>query len=292
MMQFISVLVPLLALSFPSPSLGQVKGNLENPSDGGYYSGIQVISGWICEADTVEVLVDGTQYLIPAYGTERLDTREACGDIDNGFGLLVNLSNLGSGAHEAVLFADGQEVDRTTFTVTALSTGEFASGLDGCVSVTDFPAEGRNVELAWSEATQNFQIRSESDGEQGIRLEGLWSNDLNNIYFWTSKKDDAGDCIDGIRLYATGHLAVTSAVPEKIDLIGSGINGVFEMKSTGWDTVQREFRLELQDDGTMYMRTTKCPGLPACEKTPVDSIIELFKVLDPFDSGYLPPVNR
>ena len=126
--------------------------------------------------------------------------------------------------------------------------------------------------------TQNFQIKSESEGEQGVRLEGLWSNDLNNIYFWTSKKDDAGAVLMTSG-FATGHLAVTSAVPEKIDLIG---NGVFEMKSTGWDTLQRELRFELQDDGTMYMRTTKCPGLPVCEKTPVDSIIELFKVLDPF----------
>ena len=87
MMKFISALVPLLALTLPSPSLGQIKGNLENPSNGGFYSGIQVISGWICEAETVELLLDGTQYLIPAYGTERLDTREVCGDIDNGFGL-------------------------------------------------------------------------------------------------------------------------------------------------------------------------------------------------------------
>lgn len=292
MMKFISALVPLLALALPTASFGQVKGNLENPSNGGYYSGIQVISGWICEADTVELLINGTQYVTPAYGTDRLDTRETCGDIDNGFGLLVNFSNLGSGEHEAVLFADGQEVDRTTFTVTALSTGEFATGLEGCVGVSDFPSEGRDLELAWSESTQNFQIKSESQGEQGVRLEGLWSNDLNNLYFWSSRNDHTGGCSDDITLYVTGFLSVTSSSPEKIDLIGSGRDGVFEMKSTGWDTIQREIRFELKSDKSMIMRTTVCPGMPACEKTPQGSIIELFKVLDPFDSGYLAPVNR
>ena len=291
MMKFISALVPLLAFILPPPSLGQVKGNLENPSNGGYYSGIQLVSGWICEAETVELLVDGTQYLTPAYGTERLDTREACGDTDNGFGLLVNLFNLGSGEHEVVLFADGQEVDRTSFTVTALSTGEFATGLDACVNVMDFPSEGRNVDLVWSEATQNFQIKSESEGEQAVRLEGLWSNNLNNIYLWSSRNDSADGCFGDVRVYATGHLAVTSSSPEKIDLIGSGRDGVFEMKSTGWDTIQREVRFELQSDNSMIMRIVACPGMPACEKTPQGSIIELFKVLNPFDSGYLPPPN-
>ena len=292
MVKFISTLVPLLALTLPSPSLGQVKGNLENPSNGGYYSGIQVISGWICEAETLELLLDGTQYLIPAYGTERLDTREVCGDIDNGFGLLVNLSNLGSGEHEAVLFADGQEVDRTNFTVTTLSTGEFAKDLEGCVAVSNFPSEGSNVELGWSESTQNFQIKSESEMAGRVRLEGLWSNELNNIYFWTDENDASGSCVDGVRVYATGYLAANSSLPEKIDLVGVGDGDTFEMQSTGWDSVQREIRIEIQSDGSMIMKTTKCPGLPICDKTPEGSIIELAKVLDPFDPGYLPPVDK
>ena len=290
MVKFISTLVPLLALTLPSPSLGQVKGNLENPSNGGYYSGIQVISGWICEAETLELLLDGTQYLIPAYGTERLDTREVCGDIDNGFGLLVNLSNLGSGEHEAVLFADGQEVDRTNFTVTTLSTGEFAKDLEGCVAVSNFPSEGSNVELGWFESTQNFQIKSESKVAGGVRLEGLWSNKLNNLYFWTSRKSGADSCSGELAFYVTGYMGVQSQVPEKIDLLGSGKNGVYETESTGWDSTPREVRFELQDDGSMLMRTTKCTG-PRCDRTPEGSVIKLSKVLNPFDVGYLPPLD-
>ena len=42
MMKFISALVPLLALLLPSPSLGQVKGNLENPSNGANPSDIDL----------------------------------------------------------------------------------------------------------------------------------------------------------------------------------------------------------------------------------------------------------
>ena len=49
-------------------------GRLENPSEGGDYAGIQLFSGWVCDADVLEVLVDGAQYLTVPYGGDRLDT--------------------------------------------------------------------------------------------------------------------------------------------------------------------------------------------------------------------------
>ena len=50
-----------------------VQGYLENPGADSFQSGVGVLSGWVCEAEVVEIELNG----IPqeaAYGTERLDT--------------------------------------------------------------------------------------------------------------------------------------------------------------------------------------------------------------------------
>lgn len=292
-MYFLRVLIIVAShWLMPLTVIGQPAGNLENPSNGGYYGGIQIISGWVCEADSIEVLIDGTQYLKPAYGTPRLDTQATCGDVDNGFGLLVNLSNLGSGEHEAVLFADGQEVDRALFTVTALTSGEFATDLEDCVIVTNFPSVDQELALAWSEASQNFQIRSERNAASVLSIEGLWSNNLNNLYFWASREIGTGACGKEIEVYVTGYMGVNSDMPQKIDLVGTGKDGTFTTASTGWDPVYREVRFEISDDGSMSMKIISCPGGKICEKTPEGSELRLSKVLNPFDRGYMPPLSR
>ena len=75
----------------------ELVGYLENPGPASFQSGIGVISGWVCAAETVEIVIEtessDTRRLAAAYGTERADTaRRAdgtrlCGDTDNGFGL-------------------------------------------------------------------------------------------------------------------------------------------------------------------------------------------------------------
>ena len=54
-----------------------------------------MISGWVCEADTVEIVfekgdTDATLTFEAGSGTDRLDTADRCGDTDNDFGLLFN----------------------------------------------------------------------------------------------------------------------------------------------------------------------------------------------------------
>ena len=267
-------------------------GRLENPSNGGDYAGIQLFSGWVCDADALEVLVDGAQYLTVPYGGDRLDTQAVCGDRNNGFGLLFNMANLGSGEHTVTLFADGQKIDESTFNVTRLSTGEFAEGLTKCSVIGGFPTVDKEVVLTWSEASQNFQIQSERLPLLPQRIEGLWSNGLNDIYLWAERSGDASNCAEGIRLYASGKLAVKSDFPEIIDLLGGGSTSNIDMFSTGRDAIQRELRFEFQADGSLLMRVTNCPGRPACDKTPQGTIIELSKVPDPFDSNYLPPLRN
>ncbi|MCY4388348.1 MAG: matrixin family metalloprotease [Desulfurellaceae bacterium] len=83
-----------------------VVGFLGNPGHRSFRSGVGVISGWICDAEKVEVQIGTTRHLM-AYGTERPDTaytpegKEICGDTDNGFVTLFNYNRLGDGTHTA-----------------------------------------------------------------------------------------------------------------------------------------------------------------------------------------------
>ena len=79
-----------------------------------FQSGVRVLSGWVCAADTVELALGHLGRQEAAYGTERLDTLRACGDTDNGFGLLFNWNRLGDGEHRVAAVVDGVELGRAT----------------------------------------------------------------------------------------------------------------------------------------------------------------------------------
>lgn len=132
-------------------------GFLENPGPSSFHSGIGVISGWICDAVVVEVVLDDLPPQEASYGTERLDTAGVCGDEDNGFGLLFNWNLLGDGEHTVRVLADGDEFGQAAFTVTTLGV-EFLRGVQGEWIVQDFPSPGEEVRLVWQEALQNFVI--------------------------------------------------------------------------------------------------------------------------------------
>jgi hypothetical protein len=145
-----------LLFFFSTTALGQTKGNLENPAQGSYMSGIYLFSGWACDAELIEIVIDGGSGLKAAYGTGRGDTESVCGDSDNGFGLLWNFENLEPGTHEAVAFADGVEIGRTEFTTTQIISGGFLTGATGETVLSGFPEAGREVSLKWDQAAQNF----------------------------------------------------------------------------------------------------------------------------------------
>ena len=131
-------------------------GYLENPGAASFQSGIGVISGWTCDAEAVEITLNGEPQEA-AYGTERLDTAGVCGDSDNGFGLLFNWNLLGDGEHEVVALVDGVELDRATVTVTTLGA-EFLRDVTGRCTAADFPTGDETVTLAWQQTQQNFVI--------------------------------------------------------------------------------------------------------------------------------------
>ena len=133
-----------------------VPGFLENPGANSFQSGIGLISGWTCDADEVEIVLNGEPQEA-AYGTARLDTEAVCGDTDNGFGLLFNWNLLGDGEHEVVALVDGVELDRATVTVTTLGA-EFLRDVTGTCTAADFPTGDETVTLAWQQTQQNFVI--------------------------------------------------------------------------------------------------------------------------------------
>ena len=132
-------------------------GLLENPGQNSFQSGVRVLSGWVCDADAVEVELGHLGRQMAAYGTERLDTEPVCGDTDNGFGLLFNWNLLGDGKHEIVAYVDDVELGRATVRVTTLGE-EFLQGVEGECVVEDFPAVGQSVLLEWQQPSQNFVI--------------------------------------------------------------------------------------------------------------------------------------
>ncbi len=131
-----------------------VQGYLENPGAASFQSGIGLISGWVCEAEMVEIELN-EMLQEAAYGTARLDTLAACGDTDNGFGLLFNWNLLGDGEHTVVAYVDEEELGRATVRVTTLGQ-EFLRGAEGECVVEDFPRLGQNVLLEWQQDSQNF----------------------------------------------------------------------------------------------------------------------------------------
>ena len=132
-------------------------GYLENPGPNSFQSGIGVISGWVCEADRVEIVIDDAAPQVAGYGTERLDTEPGCGDTNNGFGLLYNWNRLDDGVHTVVALVDSVELGRATVQVTTLGE-EFVRGAAGECVAEDFPMAGETVTLKWIQNSQNFVI--------------------------------------------------------------------------------------------------------------------------------------
>ena len=151
-----SVVSPANA-TFTQAATGGPRGTLENPSPSSFQSGIGLFSGWVCDAQRVEIEINGSTTLEAGYGTIRSDTAGVCGDTNNGFGLLFNWNLLGDGTHTVRALADGREFGRARFTVTTLGT-EFLTGVSGTYRLPNFPEQGMDVIVEWQQASQNFVI--------------------------------------------------------------------------------------------------------------------------------------
>ena len=126
-----------------------------------FHSGIGLVTGWVCEAEQVELEFDGETIVTAPYGTDREDTLDACGDRDNGFGLVFNWNRLGDGKHTMRAMADGKEFWSATFRVATFGV-EFLQEAQGDYLLPDFPDTGQQTRLVWQEALQNFAIAAAS----------------------------------------------------------------------------------------------------------------------------------
>jgi len=138
----------------------------------------------VCEANRIEIQFDDQPLVEAAYGTDRGDTQSACGDTNNGFGLLYNWNLLSHGVHTVRTLADGVEFARATITVTRLSEKPFLPNLRREVRVTDFPEAGTDVVLRWQEQQQNFVIAQVTGPHALIRSgeAALASGNLRNAH--------------------------------------------------------------------------------------------------------------
>ena len=148
-----------------SAGAGELVGVLENPGPDSFQSGVSALWGWVCDAAMVEIEIETAQGEVQpymaAYGMERLDTLDTCGDTDNGFVLLFNWNRLGAGDHMVTALADGLELGRATVRVTTVGEGaqqEFLRGAMGECVAEDFPSLGESVTLEWQQNSQNFVI--------------------------------------------------------------------------------------------------------------------------------------
>ncbi len=152
-------------ISFPQ-SL-QAQSVFENPQPGSFQSGIGVISGWVCDAQQIDIVFNpGTtkeETWRAGYKTTRPDTAYTedgeviCGDTDNGFGLLFNWNRLSDGQHTVSALANGVEFGRATVTVTTFGE-EFPQNLGKHARLENFPDPGTDLIVAWQESLQNFTI--------------------------------------------------------------------------------------------------------------------------------------
>ena len=163
------VIVPEDILELTPPRRGysniaDLKGYLENPSQGSNQSGISAITGWVCDAEEIIIELNGTP-LKAGYGTIRTDTAGVCGDTDNGFSLLWNWNLFGDGFHSVEAFADGRKFASTEVRVTTLGK-EFMTNLNvSSVRLGPHPSTGgvfangdRAITVQWVESLQNFVI--------------------------------------------------------------------------------------------------------------------------------------
>ena len=178
--RFVSLVRLCIALGLLAPALAyaQLTGVLEIPGNGVTLSGIGVISGWKCEAEgDITISLNAGESIPATYGLPRADTSGVCdNDGNNGFFSYTNWGNLGDGEHTAVVYDNGVEFGRSTFTVATLGEA-FVRGASGECTITDFPAPGEAATFAWNQATQHLELVSEPPSlEFPLRALGQVSN--------------------------------------------------------------------------------------------------------------------
>jgi hypothetical protein len=133
---------------------------LENPQPDSFQGGISTISGWVCNAQRVYIIIDGNIRVDTVYGSVRRDTLDECDDTNNGFSVLVNWNELREGVHTVALCVD--DVCQRSIQVAVNSYGvSFLRGLSAAIAICTnrlSPAFPTPTVLTWQESSQNWAI--------------------------------------------------------------------------------------------------------------------------------------
>jgi hypothetical protein len=236
------LLAPALLLS----ASVSASGVLENPQDNSMQSGISMFSGWYCDADKIEIIVDDRPAKTAAYGTPRKDTLGVCGDTDNGFGLLFAFNLYGAGPHTVKALADGVEFDSAQFTVDYLDSS-YIRGLDSYVEITVL-ALGKEATLVWQENMQGYVISNVQDLDFTMEdvlqaAVGTWSGTWQSAWAPGSTLDMTVEAIQipgGVTLQ-----------PTSITINGTGCAAESKQTTpiTSFDSMVSEFVMEDGSEG-------------------------------------------
>jgi hypothetical protein len=156
-------------------------GHLDTPKSGAIEAGLGMVAGWICDATSVTIEIDGTTELNTAFGIDRNDTIEVCGDSDNGFALPINFSLLGSGEHSLRVLANGLEFARTSFSVVTLDMEPIRKIHPATTNFQTYLWQhDKGAKGEWREGVNNLGIAEISAlpftyDQLLIMLEGTWS---------------------------------------------------------------------------------------------------------------------
>ena len=225
----------LVADNYPTKRPKNTKGMLENPAPDSPQSGASLVSGWVCDARSVEVVfdyADGTTVRLPAaMGTIRSDTVDVCGHDKTGFGLVWNWNKMGDGTHTVRVYADNRLLGENTVTVTTLGQ-EFARGLSKSHTVQNFPRSGDSTLLEWSQARQNFVITKPT------RIRGTPSNpgSVRNSRQGLLENPSPGSAHSGGALVSGWHCEAKSVRIELIKNNGQKISELAGARTERTDT--------------------------------------------------------
>ena len=145
----------LTALLGASVALAQV--TLEVPRADQTLTGVGLISGWACQADTITVQFDDHDPVRVLYGGERGDTVAVCGHANTGFVLLVNWNNLGAGMHTVTLTVNDTVVVNRSVKVVTYGQA-FMAGREKRFFLRRWPTPDADTVIGWNESLQNFEI--------------------------------------------------------------------------------------------------------------------------------------
>ena len=181
----------LLGTHWPLGHSQTLTGQLESPQLNSAESGVGLIRGWVCSANSVTLKVDDFPVITAGYGTSRQDTVGACGDSNNGFGATINWNLFGNGSHTIRALVDGVQLAEVPFTVTTLGKN-FVTGAEGTFLLPGFPAAGQSIFVQWAEAHQNFVLTDLAGGR--------WNGQAGNASTGLLESPQVGSAESGVGL--------------------------------------------------------------------------------------------